>query len=129
MVLNGGKLTPGDNMHLKCISTEEIFEGAVYLPSSLSKKDFEEVAHSEYLKFIGEEVEEVTREEYEEMEKRVGSLEEDVTDLKAPDWSAGKSYVSGDEIRYNGVVYVVLQNHPSQAHWTPDVVASLYKVK
>lgn len=47
-------------------------------------------------------------------------------------WEIGKNYVVGDYLTYgvNGVgdpqLYEVVQNHTSQAEWTPDTVASLY---
>lgn len=47
----------------------------------------------------------------------------------APDWSGSSvSYAVGDLVTYNGVVYSVLQDHTSQAGWTPDAVPSLYVV-
>ena len=48
-------------------------------------------------------------------------------------WGAGKHYVPGKILKY-GVnadgetqLYTVLQAHTSQADWTPDTAASLYK--
>lgn len=47
-------------------------------------------------------------------------------------WAAGKSYVSGEFVTYgeNSVgdpqLYKVVQDHTSQADWTPDVLASLF---
>ena len=44
-----------------------------------------------------------------------------------PDWSGdGIIYNSGDRIRYNDVLYKVLQDHTSQADWTPDYASSLF---
>lgn len=44
-----------------------------------------------------------------------------------PEWSgAGISYNVGDRVRYNGVLYKVLQEHTSQEDWTPDTAHSLY---
>lgn len=40
----------------------------------------------------------------------------------------GYPYKVGDRLTYLGVVYEVVQSHTSAGHWTPDVVASLYKV-
>lgn len=45
-----------------------------------------------------------------------------------PTWEIGKSYTTGERFTYNDVLYKVVQNHTSQADWTPDVVASLYEV-
>ena len=41
-------------------------------------------------------------------------------------WKADSSYLTGKRLNYNGVIYKVLQDHTSQASWTPDVTASLY---
>lgn len=43
-----------------------------------------------------------------------------------PAWQAGKSYAIGERIRYEDVLYRVLQAHLSQEDWTPDVAASLF---
>lgn len=46
--------------------------------------------------------------------------------LAFPKWEVGKEYVKDDRIRYEDVLYKVLQSHTSQADWTPDVAVSLY---
>lgn len=46
--------------------------------------------------------------------------------LAFPKWEVGKEYVKDERIRYNDVLYKVLQNHASQADWTPDIAVSLY---
>lgn len=43
-----------------------------------------------------------------------------------PNWKVGVEYKTGDRIRYEGVLYSVLQNHTSQADWTPPVAVSLF---
>ena len=43
-----------------------------------------------------------------------------------PLWKVGVSYEMGDRVRYEEVLYKVLQNHVSQADWTPDIAVSLY---
>lgn len=43
-----------------------------------------------------------------------------------PAWEPGVEYATGKKLVYDGVVYKVLQNHTSQADWTPDVAVSLY---
>ncbi len=43
-----------------------------------------------------------------------------------PAWKAGQSYTAGKRIKYSGVLYSVLQDHTSQADWTPDAAASLF---
>lgn len=47
---------------------------------------------------------------------------------EVPAWREGISYAPGEQVAYNGVVYEVAQAHTSQADWTPDAVASLYRV-
>lgn len=42
------------------------------------------------------------------------------------EWEVGKAYVKDDRVRYEEVLYKVLQNHTSQADWTPDVAVSLF---
>lgn len=44
-----------------------------------------------------------------------------------PNWSPdGISYAVDTRVRYNGVLYRVLQEHVSQAEWTPTAAASLF---
>lgn len=43
-----------------------------------------------------------------------------------PVWRTAASYHAGDRIRYQGAVYRVLQDHVSQASWTPVDAPSLY---
>ena len=43
-----------------------------------------------------------------------------------PAWQTDKAYTTGERVKYNHVLYKVLQNHTSQADWTPDVAASLF---
>lgn len=41
-------------------------------------------------------------------------------------WSGeGVAYKTGKYLRYNNILYKVLQNHTSQADWTPDTASSL----
>lgn len=41
-------------------------------------------------------------------------------------WKAGISYVTGKRVKYNDVIYKVLQNHTSQGDWTPENAPSLF---
>ena len=42
-------------------------------------------------------------------------------------WSGDSiAYKAGDRIRYNGILYKVLQDHISQGDWLPDSTSSLY---
>ena len=43
-----------------------------------------------------------------------------------PKWEVGKEYKKDERVRYNEVLYKVLQDHTSQADWTPDVAVSLF---
>lgn len=43
-----------------------------------------------------------------------------------PAWNESESYAVGERIRYNGILYKVLQAHTSQEDWTPDVAVSLF---
>lgn len=43
-----------------------------------------------------------------------------------PAWKESESYAVGERIRYNGILYKVLQAHTSQEDWTPDVAVSLF---
>lgn len=41
-------------------------------------------------------------------------------------WAADQHYTVGKRLYYNGTLYSVLQEHDSQATWTPDVSPSLF---
>ena len=44
-----------------------------------------------------------------------------------PQWSGDSiEYTVDFRVRYNGILYKVLQNHTSQPAWTPDVTPSLF---
>ena len=43
-----------------------------------------------------------------------------------PNWRVGVSYETGERVRYEEVLYKVLQSHVSQEDWTPDVAVSLF---
>ena len=43
-----------------------------------------------------------------------------------PVWKELTSYISGERVRYNDTLYKVLQDHTSQAEWTPDVASALF---
>lgn len=41
-------------------------------------------------------------------------------------WSATASYVAGERVLYNDVLYKCLADHAAQDDWTPDVAVSLW---
>lgn len=60
-------------------------------------------------------------------------LRESATDEQAlavsvlyPAWREGMDYVTGARVLHDGVLYKVLQDHASQADWTPDNSPSLF---
>ena len=75
----------------------------------------------------------MTRQEAQAFVESIVKLRESATDEQAlesiliyPAWQENKSYISGERVQYNEVLYKVLQNHTSQADWTPDVAVSLF---
>ena len=53
--------------------------------------------------------------------------EEALNNIEAfPKWKVETDYVKDDRVRYEEVLYKVLQNHRSQSDWTPDVAVSLF---
>ena len=45
-----------------------------------------------------------------------------------PKWEAGKAMPLGYKVSYDGSLFEVIQEHTSQADWTPKVAKSLFKV-
>lgn len=43
-----------------------------------------------------------------------------------PAWNAGQSYIAGERVRKDGVLYTVLQDHTAQSDWTPEDAVSLF---
>lgn len=76
----------------------------------------------------------IIRELAKQTKEAIVALTENATDevaLKAvvlyESWNGDSAeYKEGNRVRYDGVLYKVLQNHASQADWTPDVTSSLY---
>ncbi len=62
--------------------------------------------------------------------ERLAAILEDEQALEAvelfPAWKADTEYAIDDRVRYDGVLYKVLQAHTSQENWTPDTAVSLY---
>lgn len=75
----------------------------------------------------------ITRETATQIRKLLESQTASMADeeiLKYPNlvekWKSGMSYAAGKRLEYNGTIYKVLQDHTSQADWTPDAAPSLY---
>lgn len=75
----------------------------------------------------------ITREQARKLRKFLEKMSINATDEEAldnilafPKWEVGKEYVKDDRVRYEEVLYKVLQNHTSQSDWTPDVAVSLF---
>lgn len=43
-----------------------------------------------------------------------------------PKWETDRIYFRDERVRYDNVLYKVLQEHKSQDDWTPDVAVSLF---
>ena len=68
-----------------------------------------------------------------ELRALLENLAEDIPDEEAyktpfayPVFKSGVNYTKDERIRYGEKLYKVLQNHTSQADWTPDITPSLY---
>ena len=75
----------------------------------------------------------ISRELAKKFRKFIELMSENATDEQAldnilayPKWEVGKEYEKDFRLRYEDVLYKVLQNHTSQADWTPDKAVSLY---
>lgn len=60
-------------------------------------------------------------------------LRETVEDTQAamvpilyPEWRDNTDYKVGDRVRYDDILYKVVQEHKSESTWTPDVSPSLF---
>ena len=63
------------------------------------------------------------------MAMRSGATDEQAVACPAvyPAWNGdGKVYTVGERVLYGGVLYKVIQDHTSQAGWTPDAAPSLF---
>lgn len=60
----------------------------------------------------------------------IAGVRQNVAEINAemfPAWdSNGYDYFAGERVTYNGEYYRCIQNHKSQADWTPDVAVSLW---
>lgn len=63
------------------------------------------------------------------IEKMAESLDDETAENHTdvfPKWEVGKYYETDYRVRYEEILYKVLQPHTSQEDWTPDVAVSLY---
>lgn len=68
------------------------------------------------------------------LRQKIEELAGTMTDAEAieypelyPEWMGdGVVYKAGTRVQYDGVLYSILQNHISQADWSPDKAASLF---
>lgn len=75
----------------------------------------------------------MTRNEAESYRKKIelaASVLDDTSALSVvelfPVWRENTPYSTGQRIRYEGLLYKVLQDHTSQLDWSPDVAVSLF---
>lgn len=75
----------------------------------------------------------MTREEAQKIIEALVTLRECASDADAlnavaiyPEWRDGVAYTTGQRVRWNETLYKVLQDHTSQADWTPDAAPSLF---
>lgn len=59
--------------------------------------------------------------------KNVGEVDQKVNESVYPSWKPkGYEYFAGERVTYEGTYYRCIQNHTSQADWTPDTAVSLW---
>ena len=62
--------------------------------------------------------------------EQMSSTLDDSAALESPElfpaWREDVTYATGQRVRYNGTLYKVLQDHTSQADWTPEAAPSLF---
>lgn len=75
----------------------------------------------------------MTREEAQKIIEALVTLRESASDADAlnavaiyPEWREGVTYTTGQRVRFNETLYKVLQDHTSQADWTPEAAHSLF---
>ena len=75
----------------------------------------------------------MTREEAQKIIEALVTLRESASDADAlnavaiyPAWREDVTYTAGQRVRHDGTLYKVLQDHTSQADWTPEAAPSLF---
>ena len=61
-------------------------------------------------------------------DEKLAAMQQDLDSIKFA-WKAGEAVIVGDRRYYNGIWYVCLQTHTTQADWTPDVVPALWQAE
>ena len=62
-----------------------------------------------------------------ETSARYTSHLDSATCAAASDWAPGVAYTTGEAVRYQGIVYRVVQGHTSLSVWPPDTVPALFE--
>ena len=64
------------------------------------------------------------------IEQAMLKIEDDAVAIEGtvlfPEWKPDFAYVAGTKVKYNEVLYKVLQDHISQSDWTPTAAPSLF---
>lgn len=75
----------------------------------------------------------MTRVEAQKIIEALVTLRESASDADAlnavaiyPEWREDVTYTTGQRVRHDGTLYKVLQDHTSQADWTPEAAPSLF---
>lgn len=91
-----------------------------------------EEKYQNYLKKEQEELErQLAAEKLQElvtMKTLQGATDAEALEMRSlyPEWCSEVEYTAGYYLQYKGKLYKVLQDHTSQADWTPDKAVSLY---
>lgn len=126
-------LYPNYGYFLKNIKTGDIYTGKVYLGINASLDNYTEVRNEEVNDSLFDAIMDIQTKE--ESLNKIGKIvANQVTDDAVAltiqefydNWEDSSSYEVGQYVRYDDVLYKVLQAHTSQETWTPDVTASLY---
>lgn len=120
--LPDGVIYPGkmQGYEVRSYSTGELF---LYL---------NEEKYQNYLKKEQEELErQLAAEKLQElvtMKTLQGATDAEALEMRSlyPEWCSEVEYTAGYYLQYKGILYKVLQDHTSQADWTPDKAVSLY---
>lgn len=108
-------------------TAEPTEEGKLQIEASTTRANLQTMAiNAMMLSLAGNDLTDAKR----EYQTSLMSISNDVA-LKMPDvfpiWNGdGVEYKKDTKLTYNGILYKVLQDHTSQASWTPDAAPSLF---